>query len=661
MKLIRVLLLLLFFNQAVGQNFPGSGPLYTDHEVSRIDILIPPDSLEAIYDDLENEYEYHAAFVLHNSQVSHDTITDIGFRLRGKTSLVSEKKSFKVSFNTYVQGRKYYGVEKLNLNGEHNDPSIIRTKLCWNLCKRFGIPAPRSNHAEVYINGAYYGLYMNVEHIDENFVKSRFGNNNGNLYKCNWPADLVYLGSDPDLYKYGNNGLRAYELKTNTIADDYADLAWFIDVLNNTPSDSLHIRLDQVFNIQSYLKYLVFECITGHWDGYSFNKNNFYLYHNLSTGKFEFIPYDVDNTFGIDWMNIDWGDRNIYNWYSSEQRPLTQRILQNPYYREQFSFYMNQFLEDHFNPQILFPEIDSIYLMIYPFAAADPFRPLDYGWSSMQFTLSYTQPLGAHVKYGLKPYITTRHNSALQQLDLQEVPKLVINEFMAENNTVIADNYGEYDDWIEIFNPGNEPVFLGDKFLTDDLNDPDKWLLPSVTMDPGDYLLIWADAQVSQGSNHAVFKLDKEGEQLGIFTSPANGSLPIDILTFGSQTVDISSGIYPNGDGIFQMLQFPTPGASNSQPLAIPEIQKNVNINIYPNPFRESFYLQTTGQPADTQYEISLLDITGKTIYDKALPSAELINTSYSVDPGTLPPGMYFLRLQSQQSTYQTVKILKIQ
>ncbi len=645
----------------IAQNFPSSGLIFPDKEVSRIDIIIPEDSLEAIYDDLENEYEYHATFVFHNSQVAHDTLTNIGFRLRGETSLVSQKKSFKVSFNTYVPGRKYHGLEKMNLNGEHNDPSIIRTKLCWNLCKSFGIPGPRSSHTELYINGSYYGLYMNVEHIDENLVKSRFGNNNGNLYKCTWPADLVYLGDDPDLYKYGNNGDRAYELKTNTTLDDYSDLAHFIDVLNNTGSDSLVFKLNYIFNIQSYLKYLAFECITGNWDGYSYNKNNFYLYHNQDSDKFEFIPYDLDNTFGIDWFNIDWAKRNIYNWLSAEPRPLTGRLLQNGFLREQFSFYLKQFLDDFFNTQALFPEIDSIYLMIYPYAAADPFRPLDYGWSSMQFTLSYTQALGAHVKYGLKPYIGTRHDYALQQLTLQTVPKLVINEFMADNASAFCDEYNDYDDWIEIYNPGSETVFLGDTYLTDDLNEPGKWQMPSENLDPGGYLVIWADNEVQQGVHHASFKLSKGGEQIGIFTSPATGSLPVDILTYGTQNTDISTGLYPNGDGIAQLLTLPTPGASNSQPLTVPELQNNLQLTLFPNPFREIINIKVDGMYENGLVRLSITDMTGRMMYQESFPASEINNTIKTIRPGALKPGLYLLDLNAGPGIRKSTRIIHIQ
>jgi len=265
-------------------NFPDDEEIFRDDVVGRVDILINPDTLQWIYENVESNLEWHAIFIFDNGTI-HDTIENIGFRLRGNTSRESAKKSFKVSFNTFESGRKYHGVEKMNLNGEHNDPSVARSKICWDLCRSFEIPASRSNYMRVYINGDFYGVYINVEHVDEEFVDKRFNNQDGNLYKCLWPADLNYLGSDPDLYKFTMGSRRTYDLKTNTEVDDYADIAHFIDVLNNTPLDDLPCELEKIFNVQDYLKVMAMDVFTANWDGYIYNKNNFYLYHNPETDK----------------------------------------------------------------------------------------------------------------------------------------------------------------------------------------------------------------------------------------------------------------------------------------------------------------------------------------------------------------------------------------
>lgn len=661
--------------------FPDKGSLFIDTVVPRVDIIINPDTLDWIYANPWSDIEFHADFVFDNGSI-RDSIADVGFRLRGNTSRASKKKSFKVSFNTFTSGGKYYGVEKMNLNGEHNDPSIMRSKIMWDLLRDWGIPAPRANHVQVYINEDYYGLYLNVEHIDEEFVENRFGNKDGNLYKCTYPADLNYIGSDPNYYKMMSGDDRVYDLVTNEDIDDYTDLANFIDVINNTPDEDLVCELDELFNTYDYLKVIAADIFCGNWDGYIFNKNNFYLYHNTETDKLEYIPYDVDNTFGIDWFNIDWAARNMYSWEKDgSQRPLYSQLVNNPELRKQFTYYAEKLIENTIDVDALIEDIEARKVMISQYVVSDPYYPLDYGYSFNDFMNSYTQTIGAHVKYGIYPYLNTRSTSMQEQLeqgtmdpvikyirhqrelgeqlwikaqveveefppqvvvlyslnggDFQEaemldlgngiftvtlanipieaeiryqikatdiigqeqvlpcqaivvvpitgdLPLLFINEFMASNSITHADENGMYSDWVEIYNGDSNPVFLGNFYLSDNLDWPDKWKMPNVTLSPGSFELFWADGDITLGDHHTAFKLSKDGEEIGIFNADLNA---VDTLSFGAQTADISFGRFPDGTAVWEFFNFPTPGASNiASTIGIHEIGKEDQLSVYPNP-----------------------------------------------------------------------------
>nr|HQV33979.1 CotH kinase family protein [Calditrichia bacterium] len=412
-----------------------SNPVYADDVIPVIRITIDPDSLAEILDpaNAESDHEFPARFIFDNGAIL-DTLENVGFRLRGNTSRYSRKKSFKVSFNTFERGRKYYGFEKLNINGEHNDPSIIRSKLCWDMFNELGLVSSRANHVRLYVNEVYYGLYINVEHIDENFLRDRYGNNNGNLYKCLWPADLEYLGGNPDLYKFMSGNRRTYELKTNTDRDDYTDLAFLIANLRFIP-DSLMTEFEKIFNVDDFLRVLAVDVAIGNWDNYWFNKNNFYLYNNPESGVFDYLPYDLDNTFGIDWVGPDWGNRDIYAWgHDSEARRLVSKILAVQEYRDRYSYYLNKLVNSLFLPAVMFPGIDAIHTMITPAAAEDTVRTLDYGYTLDDFNNSYDLPLGGHVEYGLKPYIITRRNAILAQLQLNDIPPIVKNVRFAPEN-----------------------------------------------------------------------------------------------------------------------------------------------------------------------------------------------------------------------------------
>ncbi len=125
---------------------------------------------------------------------------------------------------------------------------------------------------------------------------------------------------------------------------------------------------------------------------------------------------------------------------------------------------------------------------------------------------------------------------------------LVINEFMADNENAVADQDGDYDDWIEFYNNGSEDISLGGYHLSDDGTEPNKWIFPDTTISTGAYLIVWADKDEDQEGLHANFKLSASGEI--IVLSDANMNL-IDEISYLQQKPDTTTGRYLNGTGEF--------------------------------------------------------------------------------------------------------------
>lgn len=420
MRFICLFLSVIFFCSIMQGQYrvPEAGKAFDDTELPRIDITMSPEDLDKIlFGDLESNEEYAATFV-YTTSYSKDTIEQVGFRLRGNTSRNAAKKSFKVSFNTFVRGQKWEGLEKMNLNGEHNDPSIMRSKLSWDSYRAMGVPASRCNHVEFYINGDYRGLYVNVEHIDETFLKKRFQNEDGNMYKCLWPADMVYKGSDPDLYKEEFWGRKAYGLKTNTIKDDYSDIAHLIDVLNNWDGVEQLCELEHILDVDALIRCMALDVLIGNWDGAFLNKNNFYLYNDPVLGRFTFIPYDLDNTFGIDWFQVDWATSPVYSWsdISGEERPLFETILGIPEFRDRYSRYLELAMETIFDPQEIANYVWGKITMLSDARSRDDFASLDYGFELDDFLVSADEGFGDHVPYGINQYVNRRHASVNAQI-----------------------------------------------------------------------------------------------------------------------------------------------------------------------------------------------------------------------------------------------------
>ena len=153
------------------------------------------------------------------------------------------------------------------------------------------------------------------------------------------------------------------------------------------------------------------------------------------------------------------------------------------------------------------------------------------------------------------------HNTYVYRVNVSgtDTAGVVINEIMASNKTTASDEAGDFDDWVELLNNSILPVTLDGCYLSDNYNNPDKWQLPTVTLQPGQFLIVWADDDEEQGDFHASFKLSADGEEL--LLSNADGS-PIDYVAFDPQEEDVSYGRSPNGTGAFTTLT-PTFGAIN--------------------------------------------------------------------------------------------------
>ncbi len=362
-------------------------------------------------DNIWSDTYQHATVVYKGSNNTEISYLDLGIRLRGNTSRGKDKKSFKLNFKKFNDDQRFFGLKKLNLKAETNDPSCVREHMTMNLYRDYNLVVARVNHIKLYINNNYMGLYSNVEQVDKTFLGERYDDNDGNLYKCTYPADL----SDLDRV-YDDS---TYELKTNEEVNNRDNLYAFIEFLTTATDADFDLYIDEYIDVKEYLKQLPIEILTGHWDGYSYNKNNFYLYYNPDESRFEYIPYDTDNTLGIDWVNRDWAERNIYDWAKhGEPRPLHKRILAIARYYKQFTQNMNELLENPFTSTYQMNIANGYKALIQESVYNDTYYPQDFGYTTQTFDESYTVNFVAnHAKYGIQPFIEKRAQKAIEQLD----------------------------------------------------------------------------------------------------------------------------------------------------------------------------------------------------------------------------------------------------
>jgi len=225
---------------------------------------------------------------------------------------------------------------------------------------------------------------------------------------------------------------------------------------------------------------------------------------------------------------------------------------------------------------------------------------------------------------------------------------LVINEFMASNNSKYADPQDEYDDWIEIYNASRVDIDVGGMYLTDDLTEPAKWQIPNdnpsaTTIPAGGYLVIWADGDTQDTGLHANFNLNAAGEELGLFNTDAN--TVIDSISFGQQTVDISYGRYPDASGNLRFFGYPTPGEENNAGYLdiVADTKFSQDRGFYDTPFSVTITSETEDATIYYTFDGSEPYSSGEmteagTIYTEPIPiSTTTCLRARAVKPGWMP------------------------
>ncbi|HEX04709.1 MAG TPA: T9SS type A sorting domain-containing protein [Bacteroidetes bacterium] len=198
---------------------------------------------------------------------------------------------------------------------------------------------------------------------------------------------------------------------------------------------------------------------------------------------------------------------------------------------------------------------------------------------------------------------------------IDDLSDVVINEFLAINDAVVADQDGEFDDWVELYNTGGEDVPLLGCFLTDDETNLFRWAFPDTSIAAHDYLIIWVDDDQDQEGLHTTFNLSGAGES--VILVDQNGDI-IDAIDYGQQDTDISLGRYPNGTGPFLQMT-PTFSAENVNGIVgvqerDTEIPGDISLSQnYPNPFNASTTIQYELRQAG-QVKIQIINVLGEEV-----------------------------------------------
>lgn len=300
-----------------------SATLFDQSEVHTFDITVEPDDLAFLDADPAAE-EYVDGFV----EFGGERYGPIGVRYKGSIgSFVGcldgfedgrpggAKTCTKLSLKLKFDGGydvDFFGVGKVQLHAQNLDPTLMHERLGYAMFRSFGVPAPRSTHARVTMNGELLGLFALTEQIDEEFVATVFDDDSGNLFKEVWPIAPGGGSVSPDQLAGG--------LRTNE--DDPLPFDTMSDLADAALTASSGERLSAIapfVDVESWLRYWVVDRAVGHDDGpLRFDCNgamcrnkNFYLYDDPASGEVSIIAWDLDVAFAALTTDPDRSDQLV--------------------------------------------------------------------------------------------------------------------------------------------------------------------------------------------------------------------------------------------------------------------------------------------------------------------------------------------------------------
>jgi hypothetical protein len=284
---------------------PGRKLSPADVKPSEVSALYAPNVLRTLFLDFENNDWESELEAFHDTDVEipatltvdGEKLPGVGVHFRGMSSYMmvraGHKRSLNVALDFTDKKQRLDGYKTLNLLNSHEDDSMMSTVLYSEIASHF-LPVPKANFVRVVINGESWGVYVNVQQFNKDFVQENFRTEKGARWKVKGSpgggGGLEYLGEDIAKYK------ERYELKTDDDEDDWKALIALCRTLNETPPDKLEDALKPILDLDGLLWFLALDCTLINGDGYWIRASDYSIYRDKA-GKFHMLPHDMNETF----------------------------------------------------------------------------------------------------------------------------------------------------------------------------------------------------------------------------------------------------------------------------------------------------------------------------------------------------------------------------
>ena len=395
-------------------------PIYASQlfstDVMTIDIIADETTWQTMLDNASAEEYISVDVVINNKK-----ITNVGIRPKGNNSLQqvessdSDRYSFKIKFDEYVEGQTCYGLDMLVLNNMIGDATCMKEYTAFDMMKTMGIETPYFNYADISLNGEKWGFYFAMEAYNDSYEQRVNADESGVLYnvktmgsmggnndmpQMDFPESYESLrkdfsdnteksrsdkgfgrgnmgaGSTGGALIYTDDNSSSYPaifsnaVGNDSTEEDYQRVIAAIKALNNGEN------IEEYFDVDEILRYLAVHTVLVNLDSYSSQMaQNYYIYEY--GGKLQILPWDYNYAWGAFQggnasETVNFPIDTPVSGVKMSERPLIAKLLENEEYLEKYHGYLRQLMDDYFAGGKFAAKLDEVNLKISPYIGNDP-------------------------------------------------------------------------------------------------------------------------------------------------------------------------------------------------------------------------------------------------------------------------------------------------
>ena len=354
-------------------NIPDYQKRLFNGEAALINIKVDEKNWEKFIDNATEK-----EWIIADLVINGESFNGIGIRAKGNSSLEkvekseSGKYSLNIKFNKFVDGQTYYGLDTFCLNNMIDDATYMKEYLSYEIMRYIGVAAPLTNYAKVTVNGEDYGFCLILERYDESFLDRVYNTSGGQLYNVkkdgndNSGGSLLYTGDNKSNYSaifdnavFNKNSNKREERVITAIKN-----------LNEGTN------LEEYWDIDGILRYFAAHTVVVNLKSYiSDQQQNYYLYERH--GKITILPWSYHLSFGGFPKSIDAEyvvnfpiDTPVYK-VDMEDRPLLDKLLEVPEYKERYREYLRRIVEGYFDSGLFEETINNTHAKIGEYVKND--------------------------------------------------------------------------------------------------------------------------------------------------------------------------------------------------------------------------------------------------------------------------------------------------